>query len=853
MGDVSELLSKGRRNLACVEIPQAVENFQKACELLATEFGDLDERLADPNLLYGTALLELARMESTVIGNALEGVPEDDDSSETEVECDVVETGPEMTGKLCEISNLLAEEKEELSNQVIDAMCEEEKALPSDSVDNGKGSPTTQSEEIAAQEETANKDVVNEEMEETSEESKVKTDFKESEEESEEADKATNALVEEENSDVDGEQDENKEVEAEDVTNLQLAWEVIEVSRKIFSRKDDDGSRLKVAECYEKLGEISREKEDYEQAVSDLQECLNLRQSILPEDSREVAETHFQIGTTHAVAGNLEFATSAFEAAIKTLRKHAETLSASIAKEDSHSEGELELLRSSLREVESLIPEVEKRKAEVVEDLQMSRMHPGTSQSAPLPVTNGDQKPAGDISHLIRKKRRVSDTAVEVCEDSTEADGDDSSPNTKKMKVTVAVDAEIPNGAHQSESELEVRRVPSDSATANNSGRVTTESANAANVVKFYDSAARSVTANSLAHREQTRIFHLRNFNNWIKSVFINQYVEKLGHSPGIHVLDLCCGKGGDQLKWAQSNVRHVTFIDISSASIDTCRQRYDQLYRKRQRSLFTADFHVADCTADLRKTILIRRNRYDLVSCQFSFHYAFESLTQSRTFLANVNHCLRPGGYFIATIPNAYEVVRRAKKAYREIHQSVTINKDSVEEIQFGNSVYSIRFPISSYSVKPNDDRGTQSCSLSFPLFGSRYDFTLEGVVDCPEFLVYPPLLNTLASEQNLIPVAAPVSFAEFFSRYHSGYIGRMSSRDLLLRMKALETYPNQVHGEKLCSMLVANGEPGAYDHVHQKMEHDDACAQSRYLGTLSLAEWEAITLYSLVGFRKM
>lgn len=157
----------------------------------------------------------------------------------------------------------------------------------------------------------------------------------------------------------------------------------------------------------------------------------------------------------------------------------------------------------------------------------------------------------------------------------------------------------------------------------------TTASANATNVVKFYDSAARSVTANSLAHREQTRIYHLRNFNNWIKSIFINQYLEKLEQDPRPCILDLCCGKGGDQLKWAQSSAKHVTFVDISSASIETCRQRYDHLSRKHQRSLFTADFHVADCTADLRKSTSIQPSWYDLVSCQFSFHYAFESVIQ--------------------------------------------------------------------------------------------------------------------------------------------------------------------------------------------------------------------------------
>lgn len=31
------------------------------------------------------------------------------------------------------------------------------------------------------------------------------------------------------------------------------------------------------------------------------------------------------------------------------------------------------------------------------------------------------------------------------------------------------------------------------------------------------------------------------------------------------------------------------------------------------------------------------------------------------------------------------------------------------------------------------------------FPIFGAKYNFHLEGVVDCPEFLVYFPVLEKL------------------------------------------------------------------------------------------------------------
>lgn len=47
-----------------------------------------------------------------------------------------------------------------------------------------------------------------------------------------------------------------------------------------------------------------------------------------------------------------------------------------------------------------------------------------------------------------------------------------------------------------------------------------------------------------------------------------------------------------------------------------------------------------------------------DLVSCQFAFHYSFESLPQAECMLRNAAECLRPGGFFIGTIPDANDIV---------------------------------------------------------------------------------------------------------------------------------------------------------------------------------------------------
>ncbi len=52
-----------------------------------------------------------------------------------------------------------------------------------------------------------------------------------------------------------------------------------------------------------------------------------------------------------------------------------------------------------------------------------------------------------------------------------------------------------------------------------------------------------------------------------------------------------------------------------------------------------------------------------------------------------------------------------------------------AAEGMTFGNEVYNVTF-----HTEGKDDP---------PLFGAKYDFHLEGVVDCPEFLVYFPALE--------------------------------------------------------------------------------------------------------------
>lgn len=69
-----------------------------------------------------------------------------------------------------------------------------------------------------------------------------------------------------------------------------------------------------------------------------------------------------------------------------------------------------------------------------------------------------------------------------------------------------------------------------------------------------------------------------------------------------IKVLDMCCGKGGDLLKWKKANITHLVAADIASVSVEQCQSRYNDLGSNRSRDsgfapVFRAEFITADCT----------------------------------------------------------------------------------------------------------------------------------------------------------------------------------------------------------------------------------------------------------------
>uniref|UniRef100_A0A8C9AED2 mRNA cap guanine-N(7) methyltransferase n=1 Tax=Prolemur simus TaxID=1328070 RepID=A0A8C9AED2_PROSS len=314
-----------------------------------------------------------------------------------------------------------------------------------------------------------------------------------------------------------------------------------------------------------------------------------------------------------------------------------------------------------------------------------------------------------------------------------------------------------------------------------------------------------------LEKRSQSRIFYLRNFNNWMKSVLIGEFLEKVRQKKNrdITVLDLGCGKGGDLLKWKKGRISKLVCTDIADISIKQCQQRYEDMKNRRDNEyIFSAEFITADCS----KELLMDRFHdpgmcFDICSCQFVCHYSFESYEQADMMLRNACERLSPGGYFIGTTPNSFELIRRLEASETE---------------SFGNEIYTVKFQ------KKGD----------YPLFGCKYDFNLEGVVDVPEFLVYFPLLNEMVKKYNMKLV-----YKKTFLEFYEEKIKNNENKMLLKRMQGLEPYPAN-ENSKLASEKVDD-----YEHAAKYMKKSQVRLP---LGTLSKSEWEATSIYLVFAFEK-
>ncbi|EDO36158.1 predicted protein [Nematostella vectensis] len=297
--EIAKLMGKGKRHFICSEILDAVKCLEEATKRLDKRYGKTNEdKCGEAYLWYGKALFELARMEGGVLGNALQdaidekgdqngeesestnGAPSDKKTDEQEVdskeEKDELIVGPK-------ISEIPEEEKEQIGTEVVEAMTREafDEAMEEDKKKDAKSDekPTkgesSKSEEKPADNKKASEEAAGDENKDEPMEGEEEEEEEEEEEGDDDEDKA------DEGADEASDKDEP--------TYMELAWQVFELARLIFEKRDSKEGKLLLAQCHLKLGEIQMEqaKKYYSQALEVLEKRMNcLQKSIDEADSK---------------------------------------------------------------------------------------------------------------------------------------------------------------------------------------------------------------------------------------------------------------------------------------------------------------------------------------------------------------------------------------------------------------------------------------------------------------------------------------------------------------------------------------------------------------------------------------
>jgi len=284
-----ELLAEGKRDLLVYAIPDAVSNCSKACEIMVKVKGEMSTECAEAYFYYGKALLELSRVESGVLGNALDGV--DIETNAIDAKDALVEDTEAMS----------TDEKSEIEEKVADAL-----------------EQNFEKHDIVARAhmgDNIEEDIEDEDMEEDEVSDDMETDV--------------------------------QKADAE-VGNLELAWQMFDLAKVIYSKAGDVS---KECESLTFLGEVSLENSNYQQAVEDLTLCLDKRISVLPADSRSIAETHYQLGVALAQSGEYSKAEKSLEAAVSVLNARLGNLRKMETSENISAElAELDLLCNEIKE-----------------------------------------------------------------------------------------------------------------------------------------------------------------------------------------------------------------------------------------------------------------------------------------------------------------------------------------------------------------------------------------------------------------------------------------------------------------------------------------------------------------------
>ncbi|KAL5274115.1 NASP family protein [Megaselia abdita] len=208
-----------------------------------------------------------------------------------------------------------------------------------------------------------------------------------------------------------------EDIEDDAATNLQLAWETLELASRIFSRQGLN-ALPNLAEVQTELGNIQFENQILDEARSDYEKALQIYKDLPNTYRRATAEIHYKIGLTFLMqqmsdegANELEEACALIDAEIEDIKKKKD-----LTEKDENNIKDMEEIKQEIIAKVQEIKETKEQSKEEVRAALDNFMNPVPKKSVDVSGAGSSFDPSSetvstevakpkDITHLIKRKK----------------------------------------------------------------------------------------------------------------------------------------------------------------------------------------------------------------------------------------------------------------------------------------------------------------------------------------------------------------------------------------------------------------------------------------------------------------
>ena len=272
----------------------------------------------------------------------------------------------------------------------------------------------------------------------------------------------------------------------------------------------------------------------------------------------------------------------------------------------------------------------------------------------------------------------------------------------------------------------------------------------------------------------------MNDFHSYVKKSIITKNTN-----PGDNLLDISCGRAGDLNHWVDSKLNSVVGIDLNRENLDgmngACNRMlndFERIQESVNQLLFVwgdSSFELMNGSAakdELNKYYLdiiygnidqttitndkLKKfynignvnngNGFNVVSCQFSFHYFFENMDKLDSVLRNISDSLKVGGVFIGTTLDGNMVFNALK------------NKNSIMEHKNDKLLWKItkKYDQENFDVDENS-------------LGYKIDVYMDSIGKTNmEYLVNYEYLDSILERYNL-KMKSTITFSDLFVELNS------------------------------------------------------------------------------------